>query len=104
GLRTFLDRRPECFWNITEQWLNTGPRQPMVIAAPAGEVVTIDGHPAQHGFEGQYFPDLEIELAANGEGFQEWRVNGRTAGRSPVLRLRVEQPTVVMAIYEGAPT
>jgi hypothetical protein len=103
-LRTFFDRRVPFFRTTTEQWLNTGPSQPMVLAAPPGETVTIDGEKARDGFEGLYFPDLEIELRALGDGggtFMEWRVNGQSAGRTPRVRLIVGQPTRVEAVFEG---
>jgi hypothetical protein len=102
GLKTFLDRRPDFFWTLTEQWLNTGPRQTMTLAAPPDKAITIDGQRAADGFEGQYFPDLEILLAAEGDGFREWRVNGAVAGRDAALRLRVDTPTAVVAVYAGA--
>lgn len=103
-LRTFFDRRVRFFWTTTEQWLNTGPSQPMVLAAPSGETVTIDGEKARDGFEGLYFPDLEIELRALGDGggrFVEWQVNGQSAGRTRSLRLTVGQPTRVEAVFAG---
>ncbi len=67
--RTFLERRPAFFWELTESWLNTGPSQPMALGLPADESITIDGETARDGFEGLYFPDLDIELRASGEAF-----------------------------------
>ena len=90
--RTFLERRPAFFWKLTESWLNTDPSQPMVLGLPADESITIDGETAQDGFEGLYFPDLDIELRASGETFAYWEVDGRSTGTDRTLRLRVERP------------
>jgi Sulfatase-modifying factor enzyme 1/CotH kinase protein len=102
--RTFLEKRPAFFRMLTESWLNTAGSQPMALAMPADESVTIDGEVARDGFEGWYFPDLEIELLANGgENFDRWEVNGAGRGGGKTLRLRVDRPTVVEAVFRGKP-
>jgi hypothetical protein len=99
--RTFLERRPAFFRTLTESWLNTDPSQPMVLGLPADESVTIDGEAARDGFEGLYFPDLEIEISASGATFDHWEVDGVERGRDRVLRVRVERPIFVEAIFRG---
>ena len=101
GLRTFLERRPAFFRTLTEQWLNTDRSQPMTVAVPDGEAITIDGHRAGNGFEGLYFPDLEITLASESDRFQAWRVNDTVAGTDRTLRLRVDRPTAVEVVLRG---
>jgi hypothetical protein len=103
GLRTFLERRPAFFRTLTEQWLNTDPSQPMTVAVPDGETITIDGQAAANGFEGLYFPDLEMALRSDSARFREWRVNGSPASRDRTLRLRVDRPTAVEVVLDGAP-
>jgi hypothetical protein len=100
---TFLTRRPTFFRQLTESWLNTDPSQPMRLAMPSDEAVTIDGEAARNGFQGLYFPDLEIELTANGVAFDRWEVNGADRGTNRVLRLRVDRPTAVEAVFRGKP-
>ena len=99
--RTFLERRPAFFRTLTEQWLNTGPSQPLTLTMPADESVTIDGEVARTGFEGWYFPDLDIEIRAGGDGFERWEVNGAPQGSDRALRLRVDRPLAVEAVYRG---
>ena len=101
--RTFLERRPAFFRALTESWLNTDPSQPMTLGMPADESIAIDGETARNGFEGLYFPDLEIELRANGTSFERWEVNGEPRGQDRTLRLRVDRPTVVEAVFRGKP-
>ena len=100
---TFIERRPVFFRKLTESWLNTGPSQPLALGLPAGESITIDGEAARDGFEGLYFPDLEIALQANGENFEHWEVDGESKGTDRTLRLRVERPRFVEAVYRGKP-
>ena len=100
---TFLERRPAFFRKLTESWLNTGPSQPLAVGLPAGESITIDGEAARDGFEGLYFPDLEIALQASGENFEHWEVNGESKGTERTLRLRVERPMFLEAVYHGQP-
>ena len=101
--QTFLERRPEFFRALTESWLNTDPSQPMTLGMPADESIAIDGETARNSFEGLYFPDLEIELRANGASFERWEVNGEQRGQNRMLRLRVDRPTVVEAVFRGKP-
>jgi hypothetical protein len=103
-LRTFLEERPRFFWTLTEQWLNSAPSQVMALSAPPDESISIDEEMARDGFQGRYFPDLEISLRPVGDGgrtFRGWRVNGKAAGTG-VLKLKIEGPTTVEALYDGA--
>jgi formylglycine-generating enzyme required for sulfatase activity len=101
-LEQFLDRRPAFFRTLTEEWLNAGPSQPLRVTTPAA--IAIDGEIVRGRFEGVYLPGREIEFSVlDGRSrFVEWRVNGAAAGRAPVLRLRLQAPTDVAAIFEGA--
>jgi hypothetical protein len=101
--RTFLERRPAFFRLLTESWLNTDRSQPMAVGLPPDESITIDGETARNGFEGLYFPDLSVELRANGDGFDHWEVDGAPRGGDRSFRLRVERPTFVEAVYRGRP-
>jgi hypothetical protein len=101
--RTFLERRPAFFRTLTESWLNTNPSQPMVLGMPPDESVTIDGEIARDGFQGLYFPDLDIDLGAKGTAFDHWEVDGVRRGNDRILRLRVERPVFVEAVFRGKP-
>jgi hypothetical protein len=101
--RTFLERRPAFFRALTESWLNTDPSQPMTVGLPSGESITIEGETARDGFTGLYFPDLAVELRANGDAFDHWEVNGTPRGADRSFSLRVDKPTFVEAVYRGRP-
>jgi hypothetical protein len=101
-LKEIVQARVPYFWQTTEQWLNTGPSQSIALHAPVSETVTIDGEVAVDGFRGRYFPDQVIELHATGDGggiFREWHVNGEPAGRQPTLRVTIDKPTIVEAVF-----
>jgi formylglycine-generating enzyme required for sulfatase activity len=102
-LAVFLERRPAFFRTLTEQWLDVGPSQPLRVSMPASAVVTIDDEPVRGSFDGRYLPDREIVLAiADGaDHFVEWRVNGASEGRGPVLRLALSEPTHVEAVFDA---
>src|SRR5687767_12953196 len=59
-LRAFLEKRRAFFRLTTEQWLNSGPSQPVTIAAPENVDVMIEGERVQSGYQGLYFPDIEL--------------------------------------------
>lgn len=100
-LKRFLDRRPAFFRTLTEQWLNIGPSQPLHVSTSGDGAVSIDGEVVRGRFEGLYLPERDIRFAARQarERFVEWRVNGVSSGREPELRLALDGPTEVEAVY-----
>jgi formylglycine-generating enzyme required for sulfatase activity len=97
-LREFIDRRPAFFRLITEQWLNAPPSQPVTLVAPEGVTLLVDGEPVGSGFEGLYFPDLDVVVEVQGEhraAVAGWLINGRRVAASPRLSFRAEGPTRV---------
>ena len=105
-LRQFLERRPAFFRRLTEQWLNTGPSQPLRVSTPAALAVTIDGEPVQGRFMGTYLPGRQVVFAVRDarDRFLEWRVNGASAGGAAELQLTLDAPTDVEAIFDAAET
>ncbi|MBI2834738.1 MAG: SUMF1/EgtB/PvdO family nonheme iron enzyme [Acidobacteria bacterium] len=106
-LRAFLERRRAFFRRITEQWLNSPPSQPVRIAAPSNVALMVDGEQVAHGYQGLYFPDLEISVEVPDEhrsGFTGWRVNDRIVSGSPRLTLTPDRPTRVEALFSNAMT
>jgi len=97
-LREFIDRRPAFFRLITEQWLNSPPSQAVTLLAPEGVTLTIDGEAVQSGYQGLYFPDLDLAVEVAGHhraSVSGWRLNGRRVAASPRLTFRADRPTTV---------
>ena len=96
-LRQFLERRRDFFRLTSEQWLNTAPSQRVAVTAPANVDVVIEGERVKSGYEGRYFPDIELtaDIAAEHRrglyrlerqrpphsGSRSAEVQGRTATR-----------------------
>jgi hypothetical protein len=104
-LKDFLGRRRAFFWLTTEQWLNTPPSQVVAITAPPGIAVRIDGETVTSGYQGRYFPDIEltvdVEEAAR-ERLSGWYVNGRlVVGAAPVT-FTPDRPTHIEAVFNGS--
>ena len=58
------------------------------------------------GFQGLYFPDLEVTVDIGGEhrqGFRGWRINGRDVPGAAPLTFAADRPTAVEAVFEGSP-
>ncbi|HKY22623.1 MAG TPA: SUMF1/EgtB/PvdO family nonheme iron enzyme [Vicinamibacterales bacterium] len=105
-LRRFLERRRTYFRHITEQWLNTPPSQRVSIAAPRGVRVLIEGVAVNDGYEGLYFPDLELTAEIADEhrsGFSGWTLNGRLIRGAGPLKFKAEQATQIEALFESTP-
>ena len=66
-LRQFLERRRDFFRLTSEQWLNTAPSQRVSVTAPANVDVVIEGERVKSGYEGLYFPDIELTADVAGE-------------------------------------
>ena len=102
-LLDFLERRPAFFRQLTEQWLNSPPSQPLTLDAPPSVPLIIDGESVSGGYRGLYFPDLEVAIdipAENRAGFSGWRINGRLIDATAKLTLKVDRPTHVEALFD----
>src|SRR5262245_21964758 len=100
-LRRFLERRRDFFRLTTEQWLNTPPSQLVTITAPSNVDVLIEGERVRSGYQGWYFPDLELTAEIreqNRKDFSEWRINGRLV-TGTVLKFKADRPTSIDAVF-----
>ena len=105
-LRRFLERRRNFFRLLSEQWLNTAPSQRVTVVAPAGVEVVIEGEPVTNGYQGLYFPDVELTADIGEEHrqrFSEWRINGRSRPGSGALRFKADRATRLEAVFHHAP-
>jgi formylglycine-generating enzyme required for sulfatase activity len=103
-LRQFLERRRDFFRLTSEQWLNTGPSQRVTVTAPANVDVVIEGERVKSGYEGLYFPDIELTVDIGGEhrrGFTGWHVNGRLIPGTAPLKFKAEQHTQIEAVFNN---
>jgi len=103
-LRQFLERRRDFFRLTTEQWLNTAPSQRVTVTAPANIDVVIEGERVRSGYEGLYFPDIELTADVadkHREGFTGWRVNGRSIPDTAPLTFKAEQHTYIEAVFNN---
>jgi formylglycine-generating enzyme required for sulfatase activity len=106
-LRQFLTRRRDFFRLISEQWLNTPPSQRVLVTAPANVHVVIEGERVANGYEGLYFPDIELTADVAEEhrhGFTGWHVNGRLVAGTDPLKFKAEQPMRVEAVFNNSAT
>jgi formylglycine-generating enzyme required for sulfatase activity len=106
-VRHFLERRREFFRLTTEQWLNTEPSRRVRVAAPPNVDVLSDGERVRSGYQGTYFPDLEVIADVPEEqraGFSGWQINGRMVPGALPLRFRADQDTHVEAIFNNVRT
>jgi formylglycine-generating enzyme required for sulfatase activity len=103
-LRQFLERRRDFFRLTTEQWLNTAPSQRVTLTAPANIDVAIEGERVRSGYEGLYFPDIELTADVadkHRQGFTGWHVNGRSVPGAAPLRFKAEQHTHIEAVFNN---
>jgi formylglycine-generating enzyme required for sulfatase activity len=106
-LRRFLERRRDFFRLTSEQWLNTAPSQRVAIVAPAHVDVVIEGEPVKNGYEGLYFPDIELTADVAPEqrqGFTGWSVNGRSIPGAAPLKFKAESATQIEAVFNNTLT
>lgn len=104
-LRQFLERRRDFFRLTSEQWLNTEPSQRVAVTAPANIDVVIEGERVKSGYEGLYFPDIELTAdvaAEHRRGFTGWHVNGRFIPGTAPLKFKAEQPTQIEAVFNNS--
>jgi hypothetical protein len=100
-LRRFLDERPAIAWALAEQWLNSPPRVRCRIAGSRRGLL-VNGHAAQPGFEGHYFPGMAVEVEVSAEHRGElayWRVNGRRHDSAVPLRLIADRDLEIEPIW-----
>ncbi len=105
-LRQFLQRRRNFFRLTSEQWLNSPPSQRLTVVAPPGVELMIDGERVKGGYQGLYFPDVELTAdigADHREGFSEWRINGRSRPGAGALKFKVDQATRLEAVFHNTP-
>jgi hypothetical protein len=95
-LQGFLEARPAIVRSQAERWLRTGPSV-RVQYTGAGTSIEIDGHRVEPGWEGYYFPGMDVALsvpAGERAVFAGWRINGRER-REPELILTATEDLVV---------
>jgi formylglycine-generating enzyme required for sulfatase activity len=105
-LRQFLQRRRNFFRLISEQWLNTPPSQRVTIVAPQGVNVIVEGERVKDGYQGLYFPDVELtaDIAEeHRQGFTEWRINGVPRSGTGALKFKADRAIQLEAVFRSAP-
>lgn len=106
-LRQFLERRRDFFRLISEQWLNTPPSRRVVVTAPANVGVVIEGERVDTGYQGMYFPDLELTADIAEEhrsGFTGWRVNGSPVPAGAPLKFKADREIHLEAVFNNSVT
>jgi len=106
-LRQFLERRRDFFRLTSEQWLNSPPSQKVVVTAPANVDVVIEGERVRNGYEGLYFPDIELTADVAEEhrqGFTGWQVNGQFRPATLPLKFKAERETHIEAVFNNKVT
>lgn len=102
-LREFLEKRRAFFRLITEQWLNSAPSQPVTVSAPGNVTVILEGERVADGYQGLYFPDLELVADIAGERRAElagWIVNGQEVAGGGLLRFTASRPTHIEPLFQ----
>ena len=105
--RQFLERRRDFFRLTSEQWLNSPPSQRVVVTAPADVDVVIEGERVRTGYEGLYFPDIELtaDIAEqHRQGFTGWQVNGHLMPPTLPLKFKAERETRIEAVFNNKVT
>jgi formylglycine-generating enzyme required for sulfatase activity len=103
-LRQFLERRRDFFRLTSEQWLNTPLSQRVSLSAPANVDVMIEGERVQSGYQGFYFPDIDLIADIpdeHREGFSGWHLNGQMIPGTAPLKFRADQPTQIEAVFNN---
>jgi formylglycine-generating enzyme required for sulfatase activity len=103
-LRQFLERRRDFFRLTSEQWLNTDPSQRVAVVAPANVDVLIEGERVKNGYDGLYFPDIELTAdvpAEERQGFTGWSVNGRLISGTAPLKFKADRSTQIEAVFNN---
>lgn len=103
-LRQFLERRRDFFRLTSEQWLDTLPSQSVAVTAPANVDVVIEGERVKSGYQGRYFPDIELTADIPDEqrqGFTGWHINGRLIPGTAPLTFKAERATQIEAVFNN---
>ena len=103
-LRQFLTRRRNFFRLTSEQWLNTAPSQRVAVIAPANVEVVVEGERVRSGYQGLYFPDVELTADIAEEhrnGFTGWSVNGRLISGAAPLTFKADRPIHIEAVFNN---
>jgi formylglycine-generating enzyme required for sulfatase activity len=106
-LRQFLERRRDFFRLTSEQWLNSPPSQRVVVTAPPNVDVVIEGERVRTGYEGLYFPDIELTADVAEEhrqGFTGWQVNGQLRPATSPLKFKADRETRIEAVFNNKVT
>lgn len=104
-LRQFLEKRRAFFRLTTEQWLNSSPSQPVRLSAPENVALIIEGERVTNGYQGMYFPDLEMVVDVADEhrpGFSGWRINGRVVAGAGPVKFTADKPTRIEAVFNNS--
>ena len=102
-LRQFLERRRDFFRLTSEQWLNSPPSQRVVLTAPPNVQVALEGETVRNGYEGMYFPDIELTADIGDrhrQGFTGWQVNGKSYPAT-TLKFKAERETHIEAVFNN---
>ena len=79
----------------------------MVLTAPADVDVVIEGERVRSGYEGLYFPDIELtaDIAEeHQQGFTGWQVNGHLMPPTLPLKFKAEREIRIEAVFNNKVT
>ena len=97
-VRQFLERRPAIIRAQAARWLGTGPMLRVQVWS-GGRAITVNGHAVESGWEGYYFPGMQVRVQATGSDSarsRRWRVNGESVD-GPALSFSIERDTLIQA-------
>jgi hypothetical protein len=97
-LKAFLDQRPAIVRAYAERLLQTGPS--VRVRVGDGAPIEIDGHRVVPGWEGYYFPGMQVTARVPSDArptFGAWRVNGQER-REPALTFVASEDTLIEAV------
>ncbi len=103
-LGEFLEARPAIVRAHAERWLQTGPSVRVRFVGRGG-AIEIDGHEIRPGWEGYYFPGMEISLRVPDDdraAFAAWRVNGRERREADLTLTAREDVDIELVSREAA--
>ncbi|HXE80007.1 MAG TPA: CotH kinase family protein [Vicinamibacterales bacterium] len=98
----FVARRPAMIRRYAEQWLNMPPSVRLRLSG-GSRAVLVDGWKTAPGYEGYYFPHMEVRLevpAQDRPAFAYWRINGRVM-RGFELTLTADRDLDVEVIWRN---
>ena len=98
--RQFFKRRSDHVRAEMQQYLGVGRVHHVVVEAPDGFELEIDGYPEASGYSGAYFEGMEITLEPLGDpasGHFHWLVNGKRYDEHRLV-LAIEETTKIEAM------